>query len=128
MLNKVILIGRLTRDIELKTLPSGTAVANFTLAVDRAKRKDEEQKQADFIPVVAFGKTAEICSRYLYKGSMAAIDGRLQVRSYEKDGQKRYTTEVIANEIHFLTSKSKEINESDMDGFTDLGEVSELPF
>jgi single-strand DNA-binding protein len=59
---------------------------------------------------------------------MAAIDGRLQVRSYEKDGQKRYTTEVIANEIHFLTSKSKEINESDMDGFTDLGEVSELPF
>ncbi len=130
MLNKVVLIGRLTRDIELKTLPSGTAVANFTLAVDRAKRKDEEQKQADFVPVVVFGKTAEVCSRYLHKGSMVAIDGRLQVRNYEKDGQRRYATDVIANEVHFLSPKGDDAPKSDMDGFADMGPYDEkdLPF
>ena len=107
-LNSVILIGRLTKDPDLRYTPSGTAVAKFTLAVDRPRRSDSE-KETDFIPVVAWGKTAENCANYIGKGSLAAVEGRLQVRSYEaKDGGKRWVTEVIAEQVKFLDRRGSD--------------------
>lgn len=99
MLNRVILIGRLTRDPELKYTPNGTAVATFTLAVNRRFNKE----QTDFIDVVAWRQTAEFCANYGSKGRLVAVEGRLQVRSYEtKEGQKRKATEVVADDLRFL--------------------------
>lgn len=99
MLNKVILIGRLTRDPELRYTPNGTAVCRFTLAVNRRFNRE----QTDFIDVVAWRGLAENCANYLGKGRLAAVDGSLQVRSYEaQDGQKRKVTEVVAEDIRFL--------------------------
>jgi len=104
MLNKVILIGRLTRDPELRYTPSnGTAVATFGLAVDRFDGKDG----VDFIDIVVWSKQAELCAQYLSKGKMAAVVGRLQIRSYEaKDGTKRRVAEVVAESVRFLSPKS----------------------
>jgi single-strand DNA-binding protein len=102
-MNKVILIGRLTKDPELKFTPgTGTAVATFTLAVDRRFSKDN-QKEADFIPIVVWGKQAESTANYMSKGKLMGVSGRLQVRNYDaKDGTKRYVTEVVADEVQFL--------------------------
>jgi len=106
MLNRVILIGRLTKDPELKYTPSGTAVATFTLAVDRMRANANGEREADFIPIVVWQKQAENCANYLGKGSLAAVDGRIQVRNYEaKDGTKRYVTEVVAESVRFLDKK-----------------------
>lgn len=114
MLNKVILIGRLTRDPELRYTPnSGTAVGSFTLAVNRIGGKQEE---TDFIDIVVWGKQAENCAQYLQKGSLAAVDGRLQIRSYEaKDGQKRRVAEVVAFSVQFLSGRQP-ANHADADG------------
>lgn len=101
MLNRVVLIGRLTKDVDIRNTPNGKAVATFTLAVDRKYKKDE----ADFIPVVVWGKSAENCAEYIGKGSMVAVDGRIQTRNYEKDGRKVYITEVIADDVRFLDKK-----------------------
>jgi len=99
MLNRVILIGRLTRDPELKYTTNGTAVATFSLAVNRKFNKEE----TDFIDVVVWKGLAENCANYLGKGRLAAVEGRLQVRTYEtKDGQKRKITEVVADDVRFL--------------------------
>ncbi len=99
MLNRVILIGRLTRDPELRYTPNGTAVASFTVAINRKYNKEE----TDFIPIVVWAKLAELCANYLGKGRLVAVEGRLQVRTYEaKDGQKRWVTEVIAEDVRFL--------------------------
>lgn len=98
-LNKVFLIGNLTRDPEMRSLPSGQAVVNFGIATNRVwKGKDgSQQKQAEFHNIVMFGRLAEIAKQYLQKGSMAMIEGRLQTRSWEgKDGQKRQRTEIVA--------------------------------
>ena len=96
MLNRVVLIGRLTRDPELKYTQSGIAVANFTLAVDR-RRTANGDKETDFIPIVVWQKQAENCAEYLGKGSLCAVDGRMQVRTYDdKAGQRRWVTEVVA--------------------------------
>jgi len=102
-LNKVVLIGRLTKDPELKfTAGTGTAVATFTLAVDRRVTKDRP-READFIPIVVWGKPAEVAANYMSKGKLVGIAGRIQTRSYEaKDGTKRYVTEVVADEFQFL--------------------------
>ncbi|MBV7275793.1 single-stranded DNA-binding protein [Clostridium thailandense] len=102
-MNKVVLIGRLTKDPELKFTPgTGTAVATFTVAVDRRFSKDG-QKEADFIPVVVWGKQAESTANYMGKGKLIGICGRIQTRSYDaKDGTKRYVTEVVAEEVQFL--------------------------
>jgi single-strand DNA-binding protein len=98
-LNRIILIGRLTQDPELKYTQNGTAVATFTLAVNRRFKRDE----ADFIPIVVWNKPAENCASYLGKGSQVAVEGRLQVRSYEtQEGQRRYVTEVVAENVEFL--------------------------
>lgn len=108
MLNRVILIGRLTRDPELKYTPSGTAVASFTLAVDRFRTNAQGERETDFIPIVVWQKQAENCANYLGKGSLAAVDGRMQVRSYEaKDGTRRWVTEVIAETVRFLDKKGE---------------------
>jgi single-strand DNA-binding protein len=99
LLNRVILIGRLTRDPELRYTPTGTAVASFTVAVDRKFKREE----TDFIPVVVWSKLAEHCANYLGKGRLVAVEGRLQVRTYEaQDGQKRWVTEVIGEDVRFL--------------------------
>lgn len=105
-MNKVVLVGRLTKDPELKFTPGkGTAVATFTLAVNR-RFKSEGQPEADFIPVVAWGKQAENTANYVGKGRMVGIGGSIQTRSYEaKDGTRRYVTEIIADEVQFLEPK-----------------------
>lgn len=110
MLNQITLIGRLVRDPELKYVgPENTAVVNITLAVERQRRKDADS-QADFIPVVAWRKTAEFISNYFRKGQQVYISGRLETRSYEKDGEKRYAFEVQAREVGFADSKKPENN------------------
>jgi len=103
MYNRIILIGRLTRDPELRYVPSGAPVANFTLAVDRPFRDQQGNRETDFIDIVAWRKLAEQVSQYMTKGRMVAVEGRLQLRSYEtQDGQKRKVAEVIADGIRFL--------------------------
>lgn len=108
MLNKVILMGRLVADPEFRSTESGTAVTTFRMAVDRDfKNKQTGEKEADFITCVAWRNTAEFVSRYFTKGSMAAVEGRLQVRNYtDNDGNKRYVTEVVANSVYFAGSKA----------------------
>lgn len=103
-MNKVVLIGRLTKDPELRFTPgSGAAVTTLTLAVDKYNTKTG-QREADFVPVVVWGKQAESTANYMSKGSQMAISGRIQTRSYEaKDGTKRYVTEVVATEVQFLS-------------------------
>jgi len=106
MFNRIILIGRLTRDPELRYVPSGAPVANFTLAVDRAFKAQNGEREADFIDIVCWRKTAEQVSQYLTKGRLVVVDGRLQIRSYEaKDGQKRKVAEVVAETVRFLDRK-----------------------
>lgn len=104
MLNKVILIGRLTRDPELRYTPSGKAVCNFTLAVDRRTTNSSGEREADFIDIVVWNKQAEACANHLHKGHLAAVDGRLQIRSYEaQDGTRRRVAEVVANDVRFIS-------------------------
>lgn len=108
MLNRVVLIGRLTKDVDLRFTPNGVAVANFTLAVDRIRTNADGEREADFIPIVVWQKQAENVATYLGKGSLCAVDGRMQVRSYDaKDGTKRYVTEVVAESVRFLDSRKK---------------------
>ena len=109
-MNKVILTGRLTRDPEARTTPSGVPVCTFTLAVDRRfarKEEDNGQPTADFVPIVAWRKTAEVCRDNLVKGRKISIEGKLQIRNYEaQDGTKRYVTEVVADNVEFLDSRN----------------------
>lgn len=102
-MNKIFLIGRLTKDPELRYTPSGAAVCSFTLAVGRRFTSQSGEKEADFINIVVWNKTAESSAKYLSKGRQAAVEGRLQIRSYDdKDGQRRWVTEVIADNVEFL--------------------------
>lgn len=142
-MNKVVLIGRLTKDPELKYTPgNGTAVTTLTLAVDRRYSKDG-QREADFIPIVIWGKIAETTAQYVTKGKLLGVSGRIQVRNYEaKDGTRRYVTEVIADEVKFLEwgdrnnsprqSMANEFSSApDMfEGFSDMTPVDEgdIPF
>lgn len=105
-MNRVVLVGRLTRDPELRTLPSGQPVASFSVAVNRPFKNREGVVEADFINTSIFGKQAENVSKYCFKGSQVGVEGRIQTRSYDaQDGTKRYVTEVIADHVEFLTSK-----------------------
>ncbi|MGG2988711.1 single-stranded DNA-binding protein [Geobacillus stearothermophilus] len=101
-MNRVVLVGRLTKDAELRYTPSGVAVASFTLAVNRPFANQQGEREADFVNVVAWRKTAENLANYTKKGSMIAVDGRIQTRSYEKDGRRVYVTEVVADTVQFL--------------------------
>jgi single-strand DNA-binding protein len=105
-MNTVVLIGRLTRDPELRYVPSGQPVASFTLAVDRTFPTERGKNTADFIPVVAWRKSAELISAHLSKGRLVAVEGRLQIRFYQaQDGRKLRAAEVVANRIQFLDRK-----------------------
>ena len=129
-MNAVIMIGRLTRDPELRYIPSsGKAVANFDIAVDRPFSKE---KETYFFKVQVWGKMAENCANYLAKGSQAGIRGRIQNRSYEVDGQKRYATEIIAEEVQFLGTKGEKKEDNafkpdEVDGFRALSD-EDCPF
>ncbi len=102
MLNRVILMGRLTADPELKTTPNGISVTSFSIAVDRTYVKSGEERKADFINIVCWRQSAEFVCRYFGKGSLIAVEGQLQSRSYQaKDGSNRYVVEVIADNVHF---------------------------
>lgn len=109
MMNKVILIGRLTKDPELRYTPSGAPVASFSLAVDRQFTNRQGERETDFINIVVWQKLAETCANHLGKGRLVAVDGRLQIRSYDdSQGVRRIAAEVVANDVRFLDSKPKE--------------------
>ena len=106
MLNRIILMGRLTRDPELRRTGSGTAVTSFSLAVDRDFKSQSGEKETDFIDIVAWRNTAEFVSKYFTKGRMAVVEGRLQIRDWtDKDGGKRRSAEVVADNVYFGDSK-----------------------
>lgn len=109
MLNKIILMGRLTRDPELRRTQAGTAVVSFSLAVDRDYKDQSGEKETDFIDIVAWRNTAEFVSKYFTKGRMAVVEGRLQIRDWtDKDGGKRRSAEVVAENVYFGDSKKSE--------------------
>ena len=108
MLHKIFLMGRLTRDPELKRTQSGTAVTSFSLAVDRDFKSQSGEQETDFIDVVAWRNTAEFVSKHFTKGRMAVVEGRLQIRDYtDRDGNKRRAAEVIADNVYFGDSKKE---------------------
>ena len=122
MLNKVIIMGRLTRDPELRHTQSDVSVASFTLAVDRGFRRDDNQQNVDFINVVAWRNTAEFVSKWFSKGQLVAVSGRLQVRNYkDRDGNNRTVCEVVADECFF--AESKRGGESGAAAFSPFGET-----
>lgn len=124
-MNSIILIGRLTKDPDLRYTPNGKAVCSFTLAVDRPYSGDK--KEADFINIIVWNKVGENCAQYLSKGRKVAVQGRLQIRSYEDDnGKKKYITEVVANSVEFLEFGNKQQNE-DFGIDVDFDE-SDVPF
>ena len=130
-MNKVILIGRLTRDIDLRYTTNGTAVANFTLAVDRRQPKDRE-KETDFIDIVVWQKQAENCARYIGKGRLVAVTGELRTRSYEKDGARHKVVEINADNVKFLDKAPTTEPRGDVYGGDQSGEISfnedDIPF
>ena len=108
MLNKIFIMGRLTRDPELRRTQNGTAVAGFALAVDRDYKNADSTKETDFIEVVAWRSSAEFVSKYFAKGRMAVVEGRLQIRDWQdKDGNKRRNAEVVADNVYFGDSKKE---------------------
>ncbi len=109
-INKAILIGRLGRDPEVRYTQGGRAVANFSIATSREwkdKETGEKREETDWHNIVAWGRLGEICGEYLSKGKQVYIEGRLQTRSWEKDGIKRYTTEIVANDVQFLGGRNE---------------------
>ena len=122
-MNKVCLIGNLTKDVDLRYTTDQKPMARFTLAVNDGYG---DQQRTSFISIIVFGKQAENCDRYIAKGSRVAIEGRIQTGSYEKDGRKVYTTDVIAMNVEFLSTKS-ERHEEQMDGFSAISE-DDLPW
>lgn len=129
-MNKVILIGRLTKDPDLRYTPSNVAAANFTVAVNRPFTNQNGVREADFINVVVWRKQAENVKKYITKGSQVAVEGRIQTRNYDdKDGKKVYVTEVVADNVQFLESKNQRASNSDIemnDGPTT--DVSDEPY
>ncbi len=139
-MNKAILIGNLTKDPELRTTSGGVSVCQFTLAVNRRFTNQQGVREADFIPIVVWRQTAELCARYLSKGRKCAVIGTIQTRSYDaQDGTKRFVTEVVADEVEFLGS-AQDRPQTDSpapvpqsappkpEGFTEIADDDELPF
>ena len=121
MLNKILIMGRLTRDPELRRTGSGTAVTSFSLACDRDFKSQSGDKETDFIEVVAWKNTAEFVSKYFSKGRMAVVEGRLQIRDWtDKSGNKRITAEVVADNVYFADSKRSESNDNQKENFNAL--------
>lgn len=126
-MNQVVLIGRLTRDVDLRETQGGLTYARFTLAVDKQLSKEKKREMenrgentADFINIVVWGAQAENCAKYLSKGKLVAVNGRIQTGSYEKDGVKRYTTDVVANQVQFLEWGEKSDRTQESDSFGDI--------
>lgn len=129
-MNQVICMGRVTKDIELRNTQSGMATAKFSIAIDRGKDKEGNSRGADFPNCVAFGKTAESLAKFTGKGLRVAVIGRIQTGSYEKEGQKVYTTDIMVDRVKFIDWKEKDeqnANQGIPEGFTAMDE-SELPF
>lgn len=119
MTNRAVLVGRLTKDPELRFTSNGIAVTTFTLAVNRPFKNANGEQEADFINIVVWKKAAENVANYTSKGSLVAIDGRIQTRSYEnKDGQRVYVTEVVADSVQFLDTKKKEESQQQQTRYT----------
>lgn len=113
MMNRVILVGRLTKDPDLRYTPSGVAVATFTLAVNRPFKNGQGEQEADFIQCVVWRKPAENVANFLKKGSLTGVDGRVQTRNYEgNDGKRVYVTEIVAESVHFLEPRNGSQNAS----------------
>ena len=143
-MNKVILMGRLTKDIEMRQTPNGVSLARFSIAVNRRFAGKDAQQQADFINCVAWRQTGEFIARYFQKGSMIAVVGSIQTRSWDgNDGKKQYATEVIVDEAYFTGSKSEnstggntdfsdsgldDLNSQYGDDFATIGDEEDLPF
>ena len=127
MLNKVVIMGRFTKDPELRRTGSGTAVTSFSLACDRDFKSQSGDKETDFIEVVSWKNTAEFVSKYFRKGRMAVVEGRLQIRDWtDKAGNKRTTAEVVADNVYFADSKRSESNDNQRENFNALsGRVSD---
>lgn len=132
MLNRWIGIGRLVRDPELRYTPNGVATTTFTLAIDRPYKNQSGGTEADFIQIVAWRQLAEICAEYLRKGALTAVEGRIQIRSYDNnEGRKVYVTEVVADNVRFLERKNSGQASKEKDPFADDGkpiEINDLPF
>ena len=126
-MNSVVLIGRLTKDTESRMTQSEKQTTTFTIAIDRPYAKE---KTADFLRVVTFGKTAENCAKYISKGSLVGVQGRIQTGSYETtSGEKRYTTEIIADRVEFLESKKDKQSKDEIpEGFQALEDDDVCPF
>ncbi|WP_020375038.1 single-stranded DNA-binding protein [Sulfobacillus thermosulfidooxidans] len=128
MMNRIILIGRLTRDPELRYTPQGVAVTGFTLAVDRPFTNAQGEREADFIDCVAWRKLAETVGNHLHKGRLVAVEGRLQIRSYEaSDGSKRRAAEVIAESVRFLDAPKEKAGAPLVPPSLDVEEMEGLP-
>lgn len=132
-MNKAILVGRLTRDPEMNTTTTGIDVCKFTLAINRTYKDANGNEQADFIPIVVWRNQAVNCGRYLVKGSLCAVIGTIQTRTYEKDGERKYATEVVADNVEFLTRPTSSTEEPRrQDRIEDLKPIedddAQLPF
>lgn len=132
-MNKVILMGRLTKDPEKRVATSGTSVTSFSLAVERQFKDQNGERQTDFINCVAFKHTADFIEKYFVKGQLMAVSGSIQTRTYDgQDGKKNYVTEVIVNEAYFTGDKREKTSEPiEADNFNELAEMlgdSDLPF
>jgi len=129
MLNQITLLGRLTKDVELRKTPNDTSVASFTIAVDRDFQSGGSERQADFIPVVAWKNNAEFVSKWFSKGSLICLSGSLQMRNWEdKQGNKRVTAEVLMERCWFAGSKSEKATQNPAADFTELPDEEDLPF
>lgn len=127
MLNKIFIMGRLTRDPELRRTQNGTAVAGFALAVDRDYKNADGTKDTDFIEVVAWRSSAEFVSKYFAKGRMAVVEGRLQIRDWQdKDGNKRRNAEVIADNVYFGDSKKNDYGGAPVGGYKAAGKAVDV--
>lgn len=137
-MNKVILIGNLTRDPEVRTTPNGVTVCNFSIAVNRRFKNQSGEQVTDFFTIIAWRQLGDMCGKYLAKGRKVCVVGELQTRSYEaKDGAKRIVTEVVADEVEFLTPRDSQgghaspaqgnAPQADLEGFSDIDD-DELPF
>lgn len=128
-MNKVLLVGRLTRDPELRTTPSGMAVTRFTIAVSQNFTNKNGERGADFINCSAWGRQADNISKYCKKGSLVSAEGRIRTSSYDaQDGTKRYTTEVVCDTVNFLSSKSSGASDNTKSDFIpDVNELANMP-
>jgi single-strand DNA-binding protein len=121
-MNKAVIVGRLVRDPDVRALNDGKIVSKFTVAVNRRFKNKNGEKEADFIPVVVFGKPAEFVAEYVKKGNMVSVSGRITTGSYEKEGRKIYTTEITADEVNSIGSKKDNQADTNIDSVQQLND------